>query len=60
MLGGTCLHLLSLHREGSEVAEPECICGLDDSPNGLRTDIVCPKHDGVFEFPAPEEAESDG
>jgi hypothetical protein len=33
----------------------ECICGLDDSPNGLRTDIVCPKHDGVFKVPGPSD-----
>lgn len=28
--------------------EPKCICGLDSSPTGLRTDIVCPKHDGDY------------
>ena len=33
---------------------PECICGLDTSKNGLRYDIICPKHDGEFTVPWPE------
>lgn len=23
----------------------KCECGLDDSPDGFRLDVVCPKHD---------------
>jgi len=32
----------------SDESEPRCSCGLDDSPDGFRHDVVCPKHDGIF------------
>lgn len=33
----------------SRISKQDCLCGLDTSPTGLRTDIFCPKHDAASE-----------
>jgi hypothetical protein len=48
---------LSVGTSGSSPVAGKCRCERDST--GLRVDVVCPVHDGVFEIPVPSEGGDD-